>query len=66
MSSLRITPAVGDYDITGPLIDGTVEPQGLDLLVIALPAPQRHWRMLRHMPDELLCPSTLERLPTYV
>lgn len=45
---LRLSMAVGDYDITRPLLDGTVSPSGLDLVTVTAPSPQRHWRMLRH------------------
>lgn len=48
MSRLRLTLAVGDYDVTRPLIDGAVQPSGLDLVVVTYPSPQRHWRMMRH------------------
>jgi 4,5-dihydroxyphthalate decarboxylase len=48
VSRLRLTLAVGDYDITRPLIDGIVQPSGLDLVVLTMPSPQRHWRMMRH------------------
>jgi 4,5-dihydroxyphthalate decarboxylase len=45
---VRVALAVGDYDLTRPLIDGTVTPRGVDLTVMTLPSPQRHWRMVRH------------------
>lgn len=48
MGRLRLTLAVGDYDITRPLIDGTVVPSGIDLVVVTPPSPERHWRMMRH------------------
>lgn len=48
MSRLRLTLAVGDYDITRPLVDGAVQPSGLDLVVVTMPSPERHWRMMRH------------------
>jgi 4,5-dihydroxyphthalate decarboxylase len=48
MSTLRLTLAAGDYDITRPLLDGTVQPQGVDLVTLTYPSPQRHWRMLKH------------------
>ncbi|HEY6496091.1 MAG TPA: hypothetical protein VIZ43_22655 [Trebonia sp.] len=47
MGKLRLTLAVGDYDITRPLIDGTVTPSGIDLVVVTAPSPERHWRMMR-------------------
>lgn len=48
MTKLQLTLAVGDYDITRPLLDGTIVPQGVDLVTMTYPSPQRHWRMLRH------------------
>ncbi len=45
---LRLSMALGDYDITRPLLDGVVEPAGLDLVTMSAPSPQRHWRMLVH------------------
>jgi 4,5-dihydroxyphthalate decarboxylase len=48
MSRLRITIATGDYDITRPIIDGTVGDSSLDLVGVTMPSPQRHWRMLKH------------------
>jgi 4,5-dihydroxyphthalate decarboxylase len=47
-SPLRLTIAVGDYDLTRPLLDGTVECQGLELIALTMPSPQRHWRMFVH------------------
>lgn len=43
----EITLACGDYDINRGLIDGTVRPEGIDLVPIVLPSPERHWRMMR-------------------
>lgn len=48
MSKLRITVATGDYDITRPILDGAVEPVGLDVVGVTAASPQRHWRMLKH------------------
>lgn len=45
---LRLTLATGDYDITRPLIDGDVQPTGLDLIRVTMPSPQRHYRMIVH------------------
>ncbi len=46
MSSLRITVATGDYDITRPLVDGAVKASGIDVIGLTMASPQRHWRML--------------------
>lgn len=48
MSRLPLTMMVGDYDLTRPLLDGTVVPQGTDPIVLTAPSPQRHRRMLVH------------------
>jgi 4,5-dihydroxyphthalate decarboxylase len=48
VSSLRLTVAVGDYDITRPILDGVVRKEGLDLIGVTAPSPQRHRRMLVH------------------
>lgn len=47
MGNLRLTLACGDYDLTRGLIDGSVQPAGIDLTVLAMPSPERHWRMMR-------------------
>lgn len=49
MARIKLTLACGDYDINAALVDGTVQPEGIDLTVIPLPSPERHWRMGRHM-----------------
>lgn len=43
-----MTLACGDYDLLRPLIDGSVHANGIDLTVVTLPSPERHWRMVRH------------------
>lgn len=47
MTNIRLTLACGDYDLTRALIDGSVRPAGIDLAVLAMPSPERHWRMMR-------------------
>ncbi len=47
MAKVQLTLACGDYDLTRGLIDGTVTPQGIDLVVLTMPSPERHWRMTR-------------------
>ena len=44
---VQLTLACGDYDINRGLIDGTVQPEGIDLVTITLLSPERHWRMMR-------------------
>ena len=48
MAKLRLTVACGDYDIVKPLIEGTVQADGLDLVFLTDMGPrERHWRMGR-------------------
>ena len=47
MSNIRLTLGCGDYDLTRALIDGTVRPPGIDLTVLPMSSPERHWRMMR-------------------
>jgi 4,5-dihydroxyphthalate decarboxylase len=48
MKKLKLTLACGRYDRTQPLIDGRVEPEGVDLTFIALRPGETFWRMLNH------------------
>ena len=48
MAKLRLTVACGAYDIVKPLMEGTVEADGLDLTFLTDMGPrERHWRMGR-------------------
>jgi 4,5-dihydroxyphthalate decarboxylase len=47
-AKVRLTAACGDYDITRALINGDVAVQGADVIVLTMPSPERHWRLLRH------------------
>src|ERR1700722_4343837 len=45
---LKLTLACGDYEITRPLIEGAVKPEGIDLTVESdAGSRDRHWRMAR-------------------
>jgi 4,5-dihydroxyphthalate decarboxylase len=45
---LSLTLACGDYEITRPLMEGRVEPDGIDLTVLTdMDSGTRHWRFLR-------------------
>jgi 4,5-dihydroxyphthalate decarboxylase len=46
MAKLRLTLACGDYDLTRALLDGKVEPDGIELITLSMPSPERHWRMI--------------------
>lgn len=48
MAKVQLTLACGDYDLTRPLIEGVVQPEGIDLIVLPMGSPERHWRMVRH------------------
>jgi 4,5-dihydroxyphthalate decarboxylase len=48
MNKLQLTLACGRYDRTQPLIDGRVEPEGVDLTFIPLRPGETFWRMLNH------------------
>ncbi len=47
-SKLRLSLACGDYEITRPLQDGTVNPDGIDLTVLTLDSRERQFRMLHN------------------
>jgi 4,5-dihydroxyphthalate decarboxylase len=48
MSKIELTIACGRYDRTQALIDGRVEPEGVDLTYIPLRPGETFWRMLNH------------------
>jgi 4,5-dihydroxyphthalate decarboxylase len=46
---IHLTLTCGDYEITRPLIDGLVSPEGVELTVLsAASARDRHWRLARN------------------
>ena len=49
MPNIHLTLACGDSDLTRPLREETVTPESIELTVINLSSPERHWRMLRHL-----------------
>ena len=48
MHKLQLTLACGRYDRTQPLIDGRVQPAGVDLTFLPLRPGETFWRMLNH------------------
>ena len=48
MSKLQLVMACDDYDRTRPIMDGTIQPEGIDLTYLALPCVDTFFRMLRH------------------
>lgn len=48
MSRIPLSLACWDYDRTGALADGSVRPDGVDLIYMSLPVEETFFRMLRH------------------
>src|SRR5207244_12577578 len=48
MHKLQLTLACGRYDRTQALIDGRVQPDGVDLTFLPLRPGETFWRMLNH------------------
>jgi len=48
MSGLRLTFACGPFDRTQALRDGTVKPEGIDLIYLAMQPAEIFWRMLQY------------------
>jgi 4,5-dihydroxyphthalate decarboxylase len=48
MRKLELTLACGRYDRTQPLIDGRVQPEGVELTFLPLRPGETFWRMLNH------------------
>jgi 4,5-dihydroxyphthalate decarboxylase len=48
MSKLKLTLACGDYDRTRALIEGSVQPEGIDLNYLPLGPGEIFWRMLNN------------------
>ncbi|HEY2986109.1 MAG TPA: ABC transporter substrate-binding protein [Candidatus Binatia bacterium] len=47
-TKVHLTLACGDYESVRALIDGKVEPDGIELTVLTdMPSDKRHWRMIR-------------------
>ena len=48
MAKLKLTVAVGDYEIVRALSDGTVQADGIELVMLTgMGSRERHWRMAR-------------------
>jgi len=48
MAKLRLTLACGPYDRTQALADGTIAPEGIELVYLALQPAEIFWRMLQY------------------
>jgi 4,5-dihydroxyphthalate decarboxylase len=46
-TQLQLTLACGDYDRIRPLMDGTIKPEGVDLIYLPLSPEEIFWRMIR-------------------
>ena len=53
MSRLRLSIAFWDYDRVRPLIDGTIQPEGIELAPIISRPSETFFRMLRHQEFEV-------------
>jgi 4,5-dihydroxyphthalate decarboxylase len=53
MSKLRLTLACWNYDRTRALADGTVKPDGIELIYLNLPVEETFFRMLRYREFEI-------------
>ena len=53
MSKLRLTLACWDYDRTRPLLDGTVQPEGIEITPIVSRPSETFYRMLRFSEFEI-------------
>lgn len=53
MTRLRLTLACGDYDRTRALEEGTVRPDGIELIYLRLPVEETFFRMMRHREFEV-------------
>ena len=49
MAKLKLSLSIGDYDVNRGLLDGSVQAEGIDLVVLSLPAPERHRRMMQDL-----------------
>src|SRR5260370_7217943 len=48
MAKLKLTVACGDYEIARALSDGTVQADGIELVMLTgMGSKERHWRMAR-------------------
>ena len=48
MRKLCLTLGCGDNDLTRALVEGKIQPDGIELIPLTMPSPERHWRMIRH------------------
>ncbi len=54
MKKIPLTLACGDYEITRPLLEGAVVPDGIDLTVLTdMDSTTRHWRFLRNRDSDM-------------
>ena len=53
MARLRLTTAFWDYDRVRPLIDGTIQPEGIEITPVISRPSETFFRMLRHQEFEV-------------
>ncbi len=53
MSKLKLTMACWNYDRTSALLDGRIQPDGIELTYLNLPVEETFFRMLRHQEFEV-------------
>lgn len=49
MAKLKVSLAIGRYDVNQGLLDGSVQAEGIDLIVMPMAAPERHRRMMQDL-----------------
>lgn len=64
MSKLRLNMALRYYDRTAALIDGTVQPEGIELNYVQLKPWETFWRVLHHSEFDVTEISTSGYLTT--
>lgn len=47
VKKLYLSLCIGEYESMLPLIDGSIQPEGIELNPILQSSPERHWRMVR-------------------
>lgn len=48
MSKLQVSVACWDYDRTRGILNGSIQPEGLEVIPICLPPEETFWRQVRH------------------
>ena len=59
MARLKLSMAIDRYDRVWPLMDGTVQPEGIELNIVPLFVGETFWRQLHHRPEFDVCELSL-------